>query len=127
MTTSNLELAQEKLAHALTEHVQAPLAEQDQPDPESQRYLLRDLNGLLATAGPGAELQPKHLKSPTRLLPHLRASLEIPTQVLARELPGRLSKWLKAEPKAGSPERPAWVEQGRWLLDQARTNPSNLT
>ena len=125
MKASKLELAQEKLADALAEHIQHRQA-QEQPDQESRKLLLHDLNGLLQSAGPGAELQPHLLKSPTRLRNHLRASLEIPAQVLARELPQRLNQWLAAEPKADSPERPPWVEQGRWLLDQARLNPSNL-
>ena len=128
MKTSDPDQAQEKLAQALAEHVQARLSEQDQPlDRESLRYLLHDLNGLLGSFGPGAEIGPRHLRqAQTLLLPHLRSALEIPAQLLARELPNRLAAWLKAEPKPDSPERPQWAEQGRWLLDQARTNQSNL-
>lgn len=127
--------AQEKLADALAEHVQARLAA-DPLDREQQRYLLNDLNGLLQSAGPGAELQPRHLAHPTLLRPHLRASLEIPAQVLAKELPNRLRAWLDSEPKPDRPghgqaesaeARAQWAEQGRWLLDQARLNPSNLS
>lgn len=129
MKTSLPDQAQDKLAEALAEHVQARLSEQDQPlDRESLRYLLSDLNGLLGSFGPGAEIQARHLRqAPTLLLPHLRSALETPAQVLARELPNRLSQWLKAEPKEQSPERPQWAERGRWLLDQARLSPSNLS
>lgn len=130
MNTETLaEQAQDRLAEALAEHVRARLEEQDQPlDRESLRYLLNDLNSLLATAGPGAYLQPRHLRQhQTLLLPHLRGCLEIPAQVLARELPQRLRQWVKAEPRAGSPERPQWAERGRWLLEQARTGRGSLS
>ena len=129
------EQAQEKLGDALAEHVWA--REQAEPrDKENRRYLLNDLNGLLSAAGPGAELQPSLLNDPRRLQSHLRASLEIPAQVLARELPNRLKAWLAEEPKPVHPEhgpaesvaaRALWAEKGRWLLDQARTNQSNLS
>jgi len=126
MKTSNLDQAQEKLADALSEHVLAREA-QEPNDPELRRYLLHDVNDLLAAAGPGAEIQPRLLSHPTQLRDHLRASLEIPAQVLAKELPGKLDKWLAAEPNPDHPERPQWAEQGRWLLDQARLNQSNLS
>lgn len=125
MKASQLEVAQDKLADALTEHIQARL-QADPLDREQARYLLSDLNGLLGAAGPGASLQLRQLRDQTLLRPHLRSALEIPAQVLARELPGRLSQWLKAEPNPASPERPQWAEHGRWLLDQARLSPSNL-
>jgi hypothetical protein len=122
----NLDLAQEKLGDALTEQTLAREA-QEPGDRELRRFLLNDLNGLLSSAGPGAEVQPSLLARPTQLRSHLRASLEIPAQVLARELPTRLSQWLAEEPQPQHPDRPQWVEQGRWLLDQARLNPSNLS
>ena len=131
-TTYNLaQLAQPKLADALAEHIMNRQADSPQ-DSESRKYLLHDLNGLLSTAGPGAELSPKHLANPTLLRAHLQSSLEIPAQVLAKELPNRLGTWLKQEPPANPANpvaqsaRAAWAEGGRTLLDQARLNPSSM-
>jgi hypothetical protein len=128
MKTFQLDQVQDKLAEALAEHVQARLPQDQPPDREDLRYLLHDLNSLLGAAGPGATLQPRHLRqAQTLLLPHLRSALEIPAQVLAKELPNRLRTWLKEEPSPDHPERQQWAEQGRWLLDQARTTQSSLS
>lgn len=120
MTTSSLaEQAQDRLGEALAELVLAQEAE-NPGDRESRRYLLHDMNSLLQRvgAGPGSELQSPMLARPNDLSPHLRASLEIPAQALAKELPNRLRQWLKEEPKPNSPDRPGWAEHGRWLLEQ---------
>ena len=126
-TTSKLaEQAALKLGEALAEHALAREAE-NPGDPEHRKYLLRNLNGLLqATCPPGAELQASQFNHPTQLRNHLEASMELPAQVLAKALPNRLKAWLAAEPHPTNPARPAWVEQGRFLLDQARLKPSDL-
>ena len=121
----NLDQAAEKLADALAELTWAKEAAEPR-DPENRRLILHDLNHLLAAAGPGAEVRPSLLSRPTQLQSHLRSALEVPAQVLARELPGRLGQWLKEEPKREHPDRGAWAAQGRWLLDQARLSPSPM-
>lgn len=121
MTTLNQEQLEEKLGQALAEHVQQRL-QNEAADAEMQKYLMKDINSLLLTAGPGAEISRKHLLSPTLLQSHLKASMQLPAQVLARELPKRAAAWLAAEPNHRSPERPQWADEGRWLLDQARLN-----
>jgi len=114
------------LGEALAEHMSAREA-QDPNDPEHRKYLMRDLNGLLRSACPaGSEIQSSMLGNPTQLRSHLRNSMDLPAQTLAKALPNRLTTWLKAEPKPGHPDRPAWVEQGRFLLDQARLTPSDM-
>jgi hypothetical protein len=120
MTTLNQDVLEDKLATALQEHILNRLP--DPNDKEARRYVLRDVNSLLLTAGPGAEVEPEYLKRPIVLLSHLRASMQIPAQVLAKELPNRTAKWMAQEPDKKSPERPQWAEAGRMLLDQARLN-----
>lgn len=120
MTTSNLvDQAQEQLGEALAELVLAQEAE-NPGDRESRRYLLHDTNALLGRigAGTGAEILSPLLSQPDRLRSHLRASLETPARALAKELPSRLRQWLREAPPQAHPERPAWAEQGRWLLEQ---------
>jgi hypothetical protein len=118
-----VELAAEKLGEALAEAVVAQEAE-DPGDREHRRYVLKDLNSLLGSAGPGAEVQPYLLGRPEELRRHLQACLETPARVLARELPKRLAGWLKEEPAAGAEARPEWAAKGRWLLEQARLDQS---
>jgi hypothetical protein len=118
-----VEQAAEKLGQALAEATAAQVAE-DPGDREHQRYLLRDLNSLLGSAGPGAEVQSYLLNRPEELRQHLQACLEIPARVLARELPKRLAGWLKEEPAAEAESRAEWVAKGRWLLEQARLDQS---
>ncbi len=120
--SSLAEAARPRLAAALAEHILNRLGGEAN-DSEMQRYVLHDINALLLTAGPGSEVEHRHLISPDQLRSHLRASLEIPAQVLGKELPERLTAWLKAEPSPNHPDRRAWAETGRMLLDLARLNP----
>ena len=115
---------EDKLGTALAEHIMARLGD-EVDDPEMQRYVLHDINSLMLTAGPGTEIDRRHLKSVSLLESHLIASMQIPAQVLMKELPNRTAAWLAAEPERQSPERPQWAEEGRHLLDQARLNPSS--
>jgi hypothetical protein len=92
-------------------------------DEEMQRLVLHDINELLLVAGPGADVERRHLKSASLLESHLRACMQIPAQVLLKEFPKRTAAWLNAEPDTQNvEERAAWVESGRHLLDLALTN-----
>jgi hypothetical protein len=115
---------EDKLGTALVEHILNRLGD-EADDPEMQEHVLHDINSLLLTAGPGAEVERRHLKSASLLESHLRASMQIPAQTLMRELPKRTAAWLASEPHWKSPERPRWAEEGRHLLDQARLNQDN--
>lgn len=120
------EVAGPKLGEALAEHALAREAE-DPNDPEMRRYLLHDLNDLLNAACPaGTYLQSSQFNHPTQLRAYLEASMELPAQTLAEALPNRLTTWLKTEPPANHPDRAQWVEQGRFLLDQARLKTSDM-
>ena len=110
--------AQPVLGQALAEHILAREGE-DPDDREHRKYILYDINAVLLSAGPGAEVWPSMLSDPDRLASHLRASMGIPAQVLAKELPKRLTTWLDQEPPRTRPDRVEWVEEGRFLLDQA--------
>ena len=113
------EVAAEKLGEALAEVFLAKEA-QEPNDREHRKYLLHDLNGLLAAAGPGAEVvDPSLLSDPPRFRRHLQASLLIPAQVLARELPNRLARWLAQEPEPGR-EWHQWAVDGLWLVEQSQ-------
>jgi hypothetical protein len=118
-TQSNLaEQAAPLLGEALADLVQQELA-QGQGDREHQRYVLADLNNLLLhTAGSAAELFQNQLSDPNRLRSHLRASLEIPAQALAKALPSRLSRWVQAQSRNPNQDRQAWALEGRFLLEQ---------
>ncbi len=114
-----------KLGQALAEHTLGREA-QEPGDPEHRKYILKDVNNLLLAAGPGAELRPSQLSHPSQVQNQLKASMESPAQVLAKELPNRLGQWLDQEPPPDHPNRPQWAEQGRNLLNQVRGSSSNL-
>jgi hypothetical protein len=120
MTITYQDRVEEALGTALAEHILNQLP--NPQDKEARRYVLKDINGLLLTAGPGAEVEPMHLQRPTLLQSHLEASMQIPAQTPIRHLPNRLEEWMKSRPSPNSPERAAWAEKGRWLLDQSRLN-----
>jgi hypothetical protein len=121
MKTSVAEQAADSLAEALALGIQRQLAEGAGEDAEGRRYLLHDLNHLLDRlgVGPGGELTPQLLRRPSHLLPHLRASLEIPVQALVKALPHRLDSFLKSDRKD-----PSWPDQARWLLEQVARKAS---
>jgi hypothetical protein len=120
------ELAQDRLALALTEAV----LEEDREaegDAECRRYLLHDLNALLCACGvmPANMVLSSHLDKPLVLEGHLRECLAFPAQVLAKELPNRLQKWLR-KPVPPKGDRGAWAAEGRFLVEQARTSDSDF-
>lgn len=97
------------------------------PVKEHREYIPVGINDLLVSATqPGSEIDASMLGQPDRLQSHLESSLELPAQTLAKALPDRLSAWLKAEPPPKHPDRPSWVQEGCFLLDQARLSPSHL-
>ena len=115
-----VDVAGPKLGEALAEHISSREAEAP-GDVENRGYILRDINDLLyATCPAGTNLQSHQLDDPEQLHGYLEASLELPAQILAKDLPNRLTKWLKAEPPPKHADRQRWVEEGVNLLDQAR-------
>jgi hypothetical protein len=110
-----------KLADALTEHILNKVA--DNPNNDDHRnYVLADINSVLQAAGAGAEIQPFLLNQPLKLRVQLRASLEIPVQILAKKFPNRLRNWLNAEPIRYPGGWAKWVEEGRVFVNQAHLN-----
>jgi len=88
---------------------------------------MADINDLLMSACPaGSEIHSGMLDDPPGLHGHLEASMDLPAQTLAKALPNRLTAWLKTEPPPKHPERPDWVQYGRFLLDQARLSGSDM-
>jgi hypothetical protein len=85
--------AQLKLGEVLAEHIAARDTE-DPDDREYRKLILHDINDLLMSAEPGAELWPSMLSNPRSLADHLRASMETPARALAKVLPKRLATWL---------------------------------
>lgn len=118
---SLLEQAQEKLGDALALDVLREEAE-NPGDKEGRRYLLHDLNSLLADCRTMETFQPHQLNNPELFRMQLRECLETPAQVLVQEHPNRLRKWLAEEPPEKSPERQTWAASGRSLLNAARLN-----
>jgi len=119
-------VAAPKLGEALAEHVLVREAD-DPGDKEHRKHILADINDLLMSACPaGSEIHLSMLDDPDRLHGHLEASMDLPAQTLAKALPNRLTAWLKAEPPPSHPERPGWVQHGRFLLDQARLSGSDM-
>jgi hypothetical protein len=114
---------QERLAQALAEEVVREDQEGGQ-DPENRKFLLHDLNSLLAEVGAeNAEIKPEQLDNPAHLQAYLAASLDPPVQNLQKALPNRLAEWAKQPPPRDQLSRMEWASKGRWLLSQAALNP----
>jgi hypothetical protein len=107
------------LAQALAEYYHQEYLE-DPEDPESRRYLLRELNQSLDAWGLSHLAQVDDLQKPDQLAALL---VESPAaEVLLQELPNRVRQWASRRPPPGRPpeDQAHWLEQARALWNQAR-------
>jgi hypothetical protein len=113
------DLACKRFGDALGELMLAAY-EEDKHDPDCRKSILREFNTLLKEIGcEYAWIPSRLLDEPDALCGYIRGNLDYPAQILANELPNRLTKWLKAMPHPNDPHRLAWAAEGKEFLEDA--------